>query len=96
MRFADVIGQEEVKAMLRRKCRGGGVSHAQLFTGDSSRGNAAPRVGLYVQYINCTDRHDGDSCGRCPSCIKDGGNWFIRTCISSSLPILPGAVRRNP
>ena len=23
-------------------------------------------------------------------------NWFIRTCISSSLPILPGAVRRNP
>ena len=24
----------------------------------------------YAQYINCTARHDGDSCGECPSCRK--------------------------
>ena len=69
MRFADVIGQEEVKAMLRRSVGEGRVSHAQLFTGDSGRGTL-PLALAYVQYINCTDRHDGDSCGRCPSCIK--------------------------
>ena len=69
MRFADVIGQEELKAMLRRSVGEGRVSHAQLFTGDSGRGTL-PLALAYVQYINCTDRHDGDSCGRCPSCIK--------------------------
>lgn len=55
MRFADVIGQEEVKAMLRRSVGEGRVSHAQLFTGDSGRGTL-PLALAYVQYINCTDR----------------------------------------
>ena len=55
--------------MLRRSVGEGRVSHAQLFTGDSGRGTL-PLALAYVQYINCTDRHDGDSCGRCPSCIK--------------------------
>ncbi len=58
--------------MLRRSIDGGRVSHAQLFSGESGTG-ALPLALAYVQYLNCTDRRDGDSCGVCPSCIKIGG-----------------------
>lgn len=27
-----------------------------------------PLALAYVQYLNCTHRHDGDSCGECPNC----------------------------
>lgn len=69
MKFADIIGQEEVKAMLRRSIDEGRVSHAQLFSGESGAG-ALPLALAYVQYLNCTGRRQGDSCGECPSCVK--------------------------
>ncbi len=72
MRFADIVGQDEVKAMLRRGVEEGRVSHAQLFAGESGYG-ALPLALAYVQYLNCADRHDGDSCGVCPSCVKMAG-----------------------
>jgi DNA polymerase-3 subunit delta' len=45
----------------------GRVSHAQLFTGLSGYGTL-PLALAYVQYLFCPHRHDGDSCGVCPSC----------------------------
>ena len=72
MRFADIVGQEEVKAMLRRGVAEGRVSHAQLFAGESGYGTL-PLALAYAQYLNCTDRHDGDSCGVCPACVKMAG-----------------------
>lgn len=72
MRFADIVGQEEVKAMLRRGVDEGRVSHAQLFAGECGYGTL-PLALAYVQYLNCTDRRDGDSCGVCPSCVKMAG-----------------------
>lgn len=69
MRFSDVIGHSEIKDRLRRAVDQGRVSHAQLFTGECG-GGALPLALAYAQYINCTARHDGDSCGECPSCRK--------------------------
>ncbi|MBQ8745020.1 MAG: DNA polymerase III subunit [Rikenellaceae bacterium] len=69
MRFSDVIGHNEIKEQLRRAVDQGRVSHAQLFTGECG-GGALPMALAYAQYINCTNRHDGDSCGECPSCRK--------------------------
>lgn len=69
MRFAEVIGQNEVKSMLAKSIDEGRVSHAQLFSGQSGAG-ALPLALAYVQYLNCTDRRDGDSCGKCASCRK--------------------------
>ena len=69
MRFSDVIGHNEIKERLRRAVDQGRVSHAQLFTGECG-GGALPMALAYAQYINCTNRHDGDSCGECPSCRK--------------------------
>lgn len=67
MRFADIIGQEDLKRHLARSVDAGRVSHAQLFTGASGYGSLALAV-AYVQYLCCRHRHDGDSCGECPDC----------------------------
>ena len=69
MRFADITGQDEPKAHLVRSIDSGRISHAQLFTGAAGAGTL-PMAIAYVQYLNCTNRHDGDSCGECPSCRK--------------------------
>ena len=69
MRFADITGQDELKAHLVRSIDSGRISHAQLFTGAAGAGTL-PMAIAYVQYLNCTNRHDGDSCGECPSCRK--------------------------
>lgn len=67
MRFADIIGQEELKRHLVRSIDTGRVSHAQLFTGRAGSGALALAV-AYVQYLCCRHRRDGDSCGECPDC----------------------------
>lgn len=69
MRFKDITGQEELKRHLVRSIDTGRISHAQLFTGAAGAGTL-PLAIAYVQYLNCTNRHDGDSCGECPSCRK--------------------------
>ena len=67
MKFSDIIGQDTLKARLRAQIDAGRVSHAQLFTGDAGYGSL-PLALAYVQYLFCKNRHDGDSCGVCPSC----------------------------
>jgi len=67
MRFADIIGQEELKRHLAQSVDAGRVSHAQLFTGQAGAG-ALPLAVAYAQYLCCRHRHDGDSCGECPDC----------------------------
>ena len=67
MQFKDIIGQEELKEHLRRAIDTGRISHAQLFAGASGAGSLALAL-AYAQYLLCEHRHDGDSCGVCPSC----------------------------
>lgn len=67
MRFADIIGQESLKQKLAENIDRGRISHAQLFTGEAGAGSL-PLAIAYAQYLNCSNRHDGDSCGECPNC----------------------------
>ncbi len=69
MRFCDVVGQSELKRLLVRAVDENRVSHAQLFAGAPGYG-ALPLALAYAQYVNCTSRQGGDSCGKCPSCLK--------------------------
>lgn len=69
MRFADIIGQDEVKNQLRQAARDGRIAHAQLFTGMSGVGKL-PLAIAYAQYIACPNRTDEDSCGKCPTCLQ--------------------------
>lgn len=71
MRFAEIIGQEELKRHLAQSVDAGRISHAQLFTGSAGAGALALAV-AYVQYLCCRHRHDGDSCGECPDCKQIG------------------------
>lgn len=72
MKFKDIIGQQELKALLRRGIDEGRVSHGQLFVGTPGFGGL-PLAIAYAQYLNCTDRREGDSCGVCASCVKMEG-----------------------
>lgn len=67
MKFSDIIGQQALKRHLAESVDRGRISHAQLFTGAAGTG-ALPLAIAYAQYIECTARRDGDSCGECPSC----------------------------
>ncbi len=69
MRFADIIGQWQLKRQLVESIERGRISHAQLFSGAAGAGTL-PLALAYAQYLNCQNRHDGDSCGECPSCVK--------------------------
>ena len=69
MRFCEIIGQDEIKKLLRQAVRDGRIAHAQLFTGISGVG----KLGLalaYAQYIACPNKTNEDSCGVCPSCLQ--------------------------
>lgn len=67
MRFADVIGNAEVARSLVSMADSGRVAHAMLMYENEGCGAMALAL-AYIQYLNCRNRQDGDSCGECPSC----------------------------
>ncbi len=67
MRFADIIGNADVAAALVSMADSGRVAHAMLMYENEGSGALALAL-AYVQYLNCSNPHDGDSCGECPSC----------------------------
>lgn len=69
MKFADVLGNGELKSTLTQGVRAGRVPHAQLFVSREGGGNL-PLALAYAQYVFCTDKRETDSCGVCDSCRK--------------------------
>ena len=67
MRFADIIGQDDIKRHLIGTVKENRISHAQMLLGREGYGTL-PLAIAYAQYINCQHRTDTDSCGECPSC----------------------------
>ena len=71
MLFAQIHGNEALKANLTGMVDGGKMGHALLFVEEQGMGAIAFALAL-SQYINCKDRSGGDSCGVCNSCHKHG------------------------
>ncbi len=69
MRFCEIPGNEDIKSALVRMADSGKVPHALLFYENEGCGALALTLAFF-QYLNCPHRHDGDSCGECPSCRK--------------------------
>lgn len=67
MLFQEVIGQEDVKFMLKKAVEAHRVPHALLFSGPVGCGKLAMAV-AFANYLLCQHREGGDSCGCCPSC----------------------------
>jgi DNA polymerase-3 subunit delta' len=67
MRFADIIGNGTAAKALLSMADSGRVAHAMLFYENEGCG-ALPLALAYIQYLNCSNPQNGDSCGECPSC----------------------------
>lgn len=67
MRFADIRGNESAVAALRNMADGNRVPHAMLLYENAASGGLALAC-AFVQYLNCQNPVNGDSCGECPSC----------------------------
>lgn len=70
MKFSDIDGHEEVKMRLREMVDNDRLPHALLLHGPSGTGKLKMARAL-VTYLHCENRTpEGDSCGRCPSCLQ--------------------------
>jgi len=69
MLFKQIIGQDTIKKQLIQSVQSNRIPHAQLFLGPEGSGKL-PLAIAYAQYINCTNKQNGDACGACSSCIK--------------------------
>lgn len=75
MRFKDLQGNEQAITELRKMVDSDKIPHALLIHGPEGIGKMLAARAL-ISYINCENRHDGDSCGECPACkrIAEGNN----------------------
>lgn len=67
MKFSDIPGHNDIKARLVEMVDSGRMPHALLLEGPTGAAKFM-LARAYAQYIHCENRHDGDSCGVCPSC----------------------------
>ncbi len=76
MRFADIVGHEQIKSQLKRMVSSGRLPHALLLWGLPGIGKLA-LARAFAQYIHCQHPNaDGDSCGKCPACIQHASGNF--------------------
>lgn len=66
MPFADILGQDQGIAVLRRSLAAGKIAHAYLFEGIEGCGKHATAL-AYIQALFCGR---GEGCGSCTSCRK--------------------------
>lgn len=69
MKFADIPFHAKEKQRLRDMVDGDRVPHALLLEGPEGTGKLA-LARAYAQYLHCTDRKDGEPCGKCPACLQ--------------------------
>lgn len=71
MLYKDVVGQGDVKRILRQRVQEGRISHATMLSGASGAGGFALALAT-IQYMSCSNRSETDACGTCPTCKKVG------------------------
>ncbi len=82
LRFADMVGQEHVAALLSNALRAGRVGHAYLFVGPRGVGKTTS-ARIFAKAINCARRvaqaGEAEPCGECASCrdVTAGGDLDV-------------------
>lgn len=69
MKFSDIPSHSSVKQQLVEMVDNDKIPHALLLEGKSGIGKMMLARAL-AQYIHCTNRSNGDSCGVCPACLQ--------------------------
>ncbi|ULG71892.1 DNA polymerase III subunit gamma/tau [Macrococcus brunensis] len=67
--FEEVVGQKHVTTTLKNAIARNKISHAYLFNGPRGTGKTSIAK-IFAKAINCTERHDGEPCNECASCIS--------------------------
>lgn len=69
MKFADIIGHKDIIRTLKDMRNSGKIPNALLFSGPSGVGKMRT-ARAFAQYLHCQNPQNGDSCGKCPSCLQ--------------------------
>lgn len=73
MKFSDITGHKTTIDSLRELIDSDHIPHAILLGGQEGIGKM--RVArAFTSYLYCTDRQNGDSCGKCPACLQNAHN----------------------
>ena len=69
MKFAEIIGQQELKEYFRRADAGERLAHAYIVEG--SRGSGKRMLAeAAANFLLCREATGGESCGRCRDCLQ--------------------------
>ena len=68
MSWSSIVGQERVKALLRRTLQSGHIAHAYLFYGPEGIGKDALAI-EFAKTLLCAEGSP-DACGVCPNCQR--------------------------
>lgn len=66
-RFADIVGQEQLREHLENAVRTGKVSHAYIINGERNAGKEFIAK-TFAMAVQCENRQDAEPCGECHSC----------------------------
>ncbi len=69
--FQDLLGNEEIKTVLRRMISHGRVPRSLLFIGPEGTGKRQFAFEL-ARAVVCTNPSDGEGCGKCSACARTG------------------------
>lgn len=67
MNFAEILGQDDAKRLLKNAIKAANTSHAYIFSGEKGSGKTM-LAEAFAAMLLCDDRHEDDSCGQCHSC----------------------------
>ncbi len=85
MKFNDIPSHESAKKRLISFVDNNRIPHAILLEGQNGIG-ALALARAFAQYIHCENKQNGDSCGKCPSCLQHQS--FNHIDLHFSFPIL--------
>lgn len=93
MKFSEVVGQQTIGNKLRSMAASEKVPHALMLLGPEGNGNLAVALAT-AQYIQCEDKSENDSCGVCPSCVKN--QKFIHPDVHFTFPVIKPESKKSP
>ena len=67
VKFSEVVGQTQIRTILRNQVKSGEIGHAYLFCGPKGTGKTS-MARILARAANCLDIKDGEPCGGCELC----------------------------